>query len=140
MRFSSSLLQPNKVKPSCSFEQATVAVVVVVIAPLVHGPAAGVHEKVAHSGDFETELLRYGHLHFFRGSLRLFENGLQSSSLNVREHQAWLLAQVTIAIIRQASIKNAIRWRHLLLLLLVKLTEMRLVQDLIHLNEFGVGR
>ena len=83
-----------------SFAAATVAtVLVLVVLPLVHGAASSVHEEVAHGGDLETELLRYGHLHLFRRPLGLLEYGLQSASLYVGEDEARLLAAMMMSVL-----------------------------------------
>lgn len=71
-----------------------------VVCPFVQATAAGVHEEVADSGEFEAQLLRDCELHLFGRPLVLLEDGQQGAPLQVREDQPRLLWCV-VAILRR---------------------------------------
>lgn len=61
------------------------------ILPFILGSSPGVHKKVANRAQFKTKLLWDSELHFFIGTLGLFEYLLKSAPLNVRKNKAGLL-------------------------------------------------
>lgn len=75
------------------------AATVRLVQPLVLRSAAGVHEKVAHGGQLQAQLLSDRHLHLLRRAFRLLEDRLQCSSLQVGEHQPRLLRPGTLALL-----------------------------------------
>lgn len=67
------------------------------VQPFVQAASPGVHEEVAYSVQFQSQLLRDGQLHFFGWTLVLFKDGQKCSSLQVRENQPrflWCIAPV----------------------------------------------
>ncbi len=65
--------------------------VMVFLMPAVNAAATCVHEEVADSAVFKSQLLRDGQLHFLRGTLILLENGDECAPLQVGEDQTLLL-------------------------------------------------
>ena len=115
-----------------SQETAAVTIVVVLLVlPLVHGAASGVHKEIAHRGHLEAELLRYSHLHFFGRPLGLLENSLQCSPLNISENEAGLFGQRLTAASRIVGV-IAVASRATIL----TYVEVGLVDHLIYRDEF----
>ena len=63
-----------------------------VLPPLVHRPAARVHEEVRDCGGVEAELASDGNLHFFRRALRFLKEAKHSERMFGRrgERSLWV--------------------------------------------------
>ena len=72
--------------------------VAVLVLPLVDGASSGVHEEVADGAEFESQLLRDGHLHLLGRPLGLLEDGVQRPPLDVGEDEAWFLHVAVVVV------------------------------------------